>query len=70
MGKSRNDETDVEREKAYRRGYVFGVQTMMSAIVDKISKAERQKFEAWFVEVVIPWSQGTGKSLPPEAPRW
>ena len=45
MAKRSNDEADIEREKAYRRGYAYGIQAMMSVIVDKPSKAERQSFE-------------------------
>ena len=45
MAKRSNDEADIEREKAYRRGYAYGIQAMMSVIVDKLSKAERQSFE-------------------------
>lgn len=48
MTQRSDHETDAACEKAYRRGYAYGVQTMMSAIVDKLSKAERQSFEAWF----------------------
>ena len=36
---------DAESEKAYRRGYVYGVQVMLSAILDKLSEAERQNLE-------------------------
>ena len=70
MAKRSNDEADIEREKAYRRGYVYGIQAMMSVIVDKLSKAERQRFEVWFADILSPWSQGTGNSRPPEPPRW
>lgn len=48
MTQRSDHETDAACEKAYRRGYAYGVQTMMSAIVDKLSKAERQSFEVWF----------------------
>ena len=30
MAKRSNDEADIEREKAYRRGYAYGIQAMMS----------------------------------------
>jgi hypothetical protein len=70
MAKLPDHETNAESEKAYRRGYVYGVQAMMSAIVDKLSKAERQSFEVWFADFVMPWSKGTGDSRPPEPPRW
>jgi hypothetical protein len=65
----RSNEADIEREKAYRRGYAYGVQAMMSVIVDKLSKAEQQSFEVWFADILTPWSQGTGNSRPPEPPR-
>ena len=29
MAKRSNDEADIEREKAYRRGYAYGIQAMM-----------------------------------------
>ena len=70
MTKRSDHESDAACEKAYRRGYAYGVQAMMSTIVDKLSKAERQSFEVWFADVVTPWSQGTGNSRPPEPPRW
>jgi hypothetical protein len=70
MAKRSNDEADIEREKAYRRGYAYGIQAMMSVIVDKLSKAEQQSFEVWVTDVLTPWSQGTGNSRPPEPPRW
>jgi hypothetical protein len=63
-------ETDAEREKVYRRGYVHGVQAMISGIVDKLSYDERQTLGVWFANVLTPWSQGTaGSFLPPDAPR-
>lgn len=68
MAKRSNDEADIEREKAYRRGYAYGIQAMMSVIVDKLSKAERQSFEVWLADIL--GSQGTGNSRPPEPPRW
>ena len=70
MAKRSDDQIDAECEKAYRRGYAYGLQAMMSAIGDKLSDAERQSFEAWFADVLTPWSQGTGNSYPPEPPRW
>jgi hypothetical protein len=62
--------TDAEREPAYRRGYAHGVQAMMSAIVDKLSDAERQRFEVWFANVLTPWStlHGTTSFAAPEPP--
>jgi len=54
MAKLPDHETNAESEKAYRRGYVYGVQAMMSAIVDKLSKAERQSLEVWFADFVMP----------------
>ena len=30
MAKRSNDEADIEREKAYRRGYAYGIRAMMS----------------------------------------
>ena len=59
---------DAEREKAYRKGYVHGVQAMMSTIVDKLTYAERNQLEVWFANVLTPWSQGTNVSLSPEPP--
>ena len=70
MAKRSNDEADIERETAYRRGYAYGIQAMMSAIVHKLSVAERQSFEVWFADILTPWSQCTGNSRPPEPPRW
>ena len=70
MSKSSDDETAVEHEKAYRRGYAYGIEAMMSAIVHKLSVAEQQSFEVWFADVLIPWSQGIGNSRPPEPPHW
>ena len=65
------DETEVEREMAFRRGYVDGFQAMMSAIVDRLPKAERQDLESWFADVLKPWSsQATGNSYPPKLPPW
>lgn len=68
--KRSDDEIDAECEKAFRRGYVCGIQAMMSAIVDKLSKPERQDFETWFANELKPWSQRTGTSYPPEPPPW
>ena len=70
MAKRSHDEADIEREKAYRRGYAYGIQTMMSVIVDKLSRAEQQSFKVWVADILIPWSQGTDDSRPPEPPRW
>jgi hypothetical protein len=70
MAKRSNDEADIEREKAYRRGYAYGIQAMMSVIAHKLSVAEQQNFEAWVADVLTPWSQGTGNARPPEPPRW
>ena len=70
MAKRSNDEADMECEKAYRRGYAYGIRAMMLAIVGKLSHAERQSFEAWFADMLTPWLQGTGDSRPPEPPRW
>jgi hypothetical protein len=70
MAKRSNDEADIEREKAYRRGYAYGIQAMMSVIADKLSKAEQQRFEVWFADILSPWLQGSGSSRPPEPPRW
>jgi hypothetical protein len=70
MAKLPDHETNAESEKAYRRGYAYGVQAMMSAIVDKLSGAERQNFEVWLANVLTPWSQGSDTSRPPEPPRW
>ena len=62
---------DAESEKAYRRGYVYGVQVMLSAILDKLSETERQNLEVWFANILTPWSQqSTGDARPPEPPRW
>ena len=70
MTRRRLDESEVEREMAFRRGYVDGVQVMISAIVDRLSKAERQDFKSWFANVLKPWSsQATGNALPPQPPR-
>ena len=41
MAKRSNDEADMECEKAYRRGYAYGIRAMMLAIVGKLSHAER-----------------------------
>jgi NAD(P)H-flavin reductase len=70
MARRSNDEADMEREKAFRRGYVCGIQAMMSAVIDKLSKTERQDFETWSANELKPWSQRTGTSYPPEPPRW
>jgi hypothetical protein len=59
---------------ANRAGWNFRkgqVQAMMSAIVDKLSKAEHQSLEVWFADILTPWSQqSTGNIRPPEPPRW
>jgi hypothetical protein len=43
---------------------------MMSAFAAKLSEDDRESFEAWFANVLMPWLQGTGTSHPPEPPRW
>ena len=70
MAKFAENKTAIECERAYRRGYAYGVQVTMSAIVHKLSAAERENFEGWFADILTPWSQGTGNSRPPEPPRW
>ncbi len=66
---SHRDLENEECEQAYRRGYAYGVQAMMSAVAAKFSEDDREIFEAWFANMLMPWSQGTGTSHPPEPPR-
>jgi hypothetical protein len=66
----KRDPENGECEKAYRRGYANGVRAMMLALGEKLSEDERENFEAWFADVLMPWCQGSGPSHPPEPPRW
>ncbi len=59
---SHRDPDNEECEQAYRRGYAYGVQAMMSAFAAKLSEDDRESFEAWFANVLMPWLQGTGTS--------
>jgi hypothetical protein len=61
--------SDHETEKDYRRGYRDGVAAMISCLVDKLEYEEKEKIDAWFTRELAPWSQTTGKSLPPDPPR-
>jgi hypothetical protein len=62
-------ETDAARQKDYRHGYRDGVAAMISCLVDKLDYEEKEKIDAWFTKELFAWSQGTGKSPPPDPPR-
>ena len=69
MPKPSEHETDAVRQMDYRRGSRDGVAAVISAIVDKLSYAEKEKLNDWFIKELSPWSQGTVKSLPRDPPR-
>ena len=51
-----------DRERAYRRGYVHGIENMMTGIRHKLSDEETMAFDRWFTKELFAWSQGdTGK---------
>lgn len=62
-------ESDAALQREYRRGYKDGVAALISALVDKLEYEEKEKIDAWFTRELTPWSQATGKSLPPDPPR-
>lgn len=62
---------DPDRERAYRRGYAHGISSMMSGVVDKLSDAERTRFERWFSKTLTAWQTGDVSQhiSPPDFPR-
>ena len=44
MAKRSNDEAGIEREKAYRRGYAYGIQAMMSVFMSDSLAMHRLRY--------------------------
>jgi hypothetical protein len=65
------DETGVEVEKAYRRGYAQGTIETISGIVHLLSDTQKQEVEDWYLHQLTPWcgQHGSATTPPPGFPR-
>jgi hypothetical protein len=58
---------DPDREIAYRRGYIHGVNAIIDAVREHLAEEQFKRLEIWSSNVLGEWTRG-GRFEPPDPP--